>query len=176
LAVEFIDLYLIHWPVKGKYVETWKALENLYKDGAVRAIGVSNFLVHHLQELLASCEIKPAMNQVEYHPLLQQPDLHKFCIAKGIQLQAYAPLIQGRGMTIPTILEKSKKYGKSPAQILIRWDLQKEVVTIPKSSTPKRIVENTQVFDFRLTNDDMARIDALDQGLRVGSDPDNFDF
>lgn len=176
LDLDVIDLYLIHWPVKGRYVEAWGALEKLYQDGKVRAIGVSNFLIHQIQDILAACQVKPMLNQVEYHPLLRQPELHHFCIENMIQMEAWAPLMQGQGMTHPIILNIGEKYGKSPAQILIRWDLQKKVVTIPKSSTPHRIVENTKVFDFELTPEDMGRIDELDEGRRVGPDPDNFNF
>jgi diketogulonate reductase-like aldo/keto reductase len=176
MDVDMIDLYLIHWPVKGRYVEAWRGLEKLYQDGLVRAIGVSNFLVHHLRDILAVCEIRPMLNQVEYHPLLRQPELHRFCIDNQIQLEAWAPLMQGQGMNHPLLVDIGAKHKKSPAQVLIRWDLQKEVVTIPKSITPHRILENSQVFDFELSAADMARIDALDEGKRIGADPDNFDF
>ena len=176
LNVETIDLYLIHWPVKGRYLEAWKALEKLYREGLVCAIGVSNFQIHHLQDILAVCQDKPVVNQVEFHPLLQQPELRRFCTENGIQLEAWAPLMQGHGMDHPLLVEIGGKYGKSPAQVLIRWDLQKEVVTIPKSVTPSRILENTQVFDFELSPEDLARIDALDEGQRFGADPDNFNF
>lgn len=175
LGLEYLDLYLIHWPVKGKYVETWKALEKLYKDGLVRAIGVSNHHVHHLQDILEAGEVVPAVNQVEFHPLLTQKELLAFCKEKGIQMEAWSPLMQGN-LQIPLLSELAEKYQKSPAQIVLRWDLQHGVVTIPKSVTPHRIEENAKVFDFTLSAEDMDKIDALNQNKRFGSDPDNFNF
>jgi len=176
LQLDVIDLYLIHWPVKGKYTETWKALEKLYTDGSVRAIGLSNFLVHHIQDILEICEIPPMVDQVEFHPQLRQPELHRFCVEHQIQLEAWAPLGQSRSLQNPAVVEIAEKHGKSPAQILIRWDLQLEVVTIPKSSKPERILENCQVFDFSLDSSDMERIGRLDENLRFSDDPDTFDF
>jgi len=176
LKMDYVDLYLIHWPVKGKYLETWKALEKLYRDGFVRAIGLSNFLIHHIQDILEICEVRPTVDQVEFHPELRQEGLHRFCIENQIQMEAWMPLGRGRTLTKPTIVAMAEKYGKTPAQILIRWDLQHEVVTIPKSIHPSRIVENSQVFDFEISPEDMARIDDLDENLRFGTDPDNFHF
>lgn len=176
LQLEVLDLYLIHWPVEGRYVESWKALEKLYQDGRVRAIGLSNFQIHHIEDILAMCKVKPVLNQVEFHPRLRQADLHQFCVQNQVQLQAWAPLMQGKALDIPEIVEIGEKYGKSAAQILIRWDLQHEVGTIPKSITPHRIIENSQVFDFQISEEDMATIDNLNQDKRVGPDPDNFDF
>lgn len=176
LGLEVVDLYLVHWPVKGKYNDTWRALEKLYKDGAVRAIGLSNFLVHHIQDILQVCEIPPAVDQVEFHPQLRQPALHHFCLEHHIQLEAWAPLGQSRTLENPIIQDIARKHGRTPAQVLIRWDLQLGVVTIPKSSNPGRILENSQVFDFSLDQDDLQRIDNLDENRRFSSDPDNFDF
>ena len=176
LGFDYVDLYLVHWPVKGKYKETYKALEKLYKDGYVRAIGVSNFQIHHLQDVLADCEIKPMVNQVEYHPRLTQKELLTFCRENGIQLEAWSPLMRGEILTEPTIVEIGKKYGKTPAQVVLRWDLQHGVVTIPKSVTPARIKENADIFDFSLTDEEMKQIDALNLNKRVGPDPDNFNF
>jgi methylglyoxal/glyoxal reductase len=176
LGLEFIDLYLIHWPVKGKYKETWKALEKLYKDGYVRAIGVSNFQVHHLQDVMADTEIKPMVNQVEFHPYLTQKELLAFCREHQIQLEAWSPLMQGEVVNVPLIRELAEKYGKTPAQIVLRWDLQHGVVTIPKSVKKERILENAAVFDFELSAEDMAKLDALNRNHRFGPDPDNFDF
>jgi methylglyoxal/glyoxal reductase len=175
LGLEYFDLYLIHWPVAGKYKETWKALEKLYKDGRVRAIGVSNFHVHHLKDLMADCEIAPMVDQVEYHPLLTQKDLLSFCKDHGIQLEAWSPLMQGN-LDNPMLIELGEKYQKSPAQIILRWDLQNGVVTIPKSVTESRIIENGNIFDFELTAEDMEKIDSLNSNKRFGPDPDNFDF
>ena len=176
LGMDVIDLYLVHWPVIGKYVETYRACEKLYQEGKVRAIGVSNFLVHHLEYLLPRIEVPPTINQVEWHPWLQLPALVRYCRKHNIQLEAWAPLIQGQGMNIPIVVEIGKKYGKSPAQVLLRWDLQRKVVTIPKSNTPSRIKENTEIFDFKLSREDMAAINALDENKRVAADPDYFDF
>lgn len=176
LGLDYLDLYLIHWPVAGKYKETWKALEKLYKDGRVRAIGVSNFHVHHLKDLMADAEIKPMVNQVEYHPNLAQTELLEFCKAEGIQMEAWSPLKQGELLSEPTIVEIAEKHGKSPAQIILRWDLQNGVVTIPKSIKEHRIIENADSFDFELSTEDMDRLNSLNKDERVGPDPDNFDF
>jgi methylglyoxal/glyoxal reductase len=176
LGLDYLDLYLIHWPVAGKYKETWKALEKLYKDGRVRAIGVSNFHVHHLKDLMADAEIKPMVNQVEYHPHLAQTELLEFCKAEGIQMEAWSPLKQGELLSEPTIVEIAEKHKKSPAQVILRWDLQNEVVTIPKSIKEHRITENADIFDFELSADDMDRLNSLNKNERVGPDPDNFDF
>ncbi|MEW5321369.1 aldo/keto reductase [Geobacillus thermoleovorans] len=176
LGFDYVDLYLVHWPVKGKYKETYRALEKLYKDGYVRAIGVSNFHIHHLQDVLADCEIKPMVNQVEYHPRLTQKELHAFCRENGIQLEAWSPLMRGEILSEPTIVDIGRNYGKTPAQVVLRWDLQHGVVTIPKSVTPARIKENADIFDFSLTDEEMKQIDALNLNKRVGPDPDNFNF
>ncbi|MFC5451617.1 aldo/keto reductase [Paenibacillus aestuarii] len=175
IGLDYIDLYLIHWPVKAKYKETWKALEKLYEDGAVRAIGVSNFQIHHLEDIMTDCNIAPFVNQVEYHPLLAQQQLRKFCQEHRIQLEAWSPLMQGR-LDEPVLMEIAARYGKSPAQIILRWDLQNLVVTIPKSANPARILENANIFDFSLSSKDMAKLDALDRSHRFGPDPDNFSF
>jgi methylglyoxal/glyoxal reductase len=176
LGLDYLDLYLVHWPVKGKYKETWRALEKLYKDGKVKAIGVSNFKVHHLEDILADCEIKPMVNQVEYHPRLAQNELLLFCKDNGIQMEAWSPLMQGELLDEPTLVELAEKYGKSVAQIILRWDLQNGVVTIPKSTKQHRIVENANIFDFELSLEDMAKIEGLNEDRRIGPDPDNFDF
>lgn len=177
LGLDYLDLYLIHWPLpsQGKFVETWKALEQLYKDGRVRAIGVSNFKVHHLEELIADCEVVPMVNQVEYHPRFNQRELHDFCKKHGIQLEAWSPLMQGGLLDEPTLVEIAKKYNKSTAQIIIRWDIQTGVVTIPKSVKPHRIAENADVFDFELSSEDMDKINALNKDQRMFADPDEFD-
>ncbi|TCS94811.1 diketogulonate reductase-like aldo/keto reductase [Hazenella coriacea] len=176
LDVEIIDLYLVHWPVRGKYKETWKALEKLYKEGWVRAIGVSNFQVHHLQDLIEDSEWKPMVNQVEFHPYLIQKELRDYCQQQQIQLEAWSPLMQGKVVEEPTIVQLAEKYGKTPAQIVIRWDLQHGVVTIPKSIKEHRIKENADVFDFELTTQDMELLDSLNRNQRFGPDPDNFNF
>jgi diketogulonate reductase-like aldo/keto reductase len=176
LGLDVLDLYLIHWPVAGKYKDTWRALEKLYKDGRVRAIGVSNFHVHHLQDLLSTAEIKPMVDQVEFHPYLAQNELLTFTKEQGIQLEAWSPLMQGELLNQPVLQEIAAKHNKSVAQTILRWDLQKGVVTIPKSIKEHRIIENASIFDFELSPEDMEKIDALNQNRRVGPDPDNFDF
>ena len=176
LDLDYLDLYLIHWPVKGKYKETWRAMETLYNEAKVRAIGVSNFHVHHLKDLFQDFKIKPMVNQVEYHPRLIQKELRTFCKEQGIQFEAWSPLMQGKLLDNPTLQEIANKYDKSIAQVIIRWDLQNGVVTIPKSIKEHRIIENSNVFDFELTKEDMEQIDSLNQNQRVGSDPDNFNF
>ncbi|WP_413305414.1 aldo/keto reductase [Bacillus sp. 1P10SD] len=176
LGLEYLDLYLIHWPVAGKYKEAWRALETLYKEGRVKAIGVSNFHVHHLEDIMKDAEIKPMVNQVEYHPRLAQKEVRAFCQEHGIQLEAWSPLMQGQLLDNEVLLGIAQKYNKSVAQVILRWDLQNGVVTIPKSIKEHRIIENSQVFDFELTAEDMEAIDSLNEDRRVGPDPDNFDF
>ncbi|ABO66160.1 aldo/keto reductase [Geobacillus thermodenitrificans] len=176
LGLEYLDLYLIHWPVEGKYKDAWRALETLYKEGRVKAIGVSNFQIHHLEDLMKDAEIKPMVNQVEYHPRLTQKELQSFCQEHGIQLEAWSPLMQGQLLNNEVLQEIANKYNKSVAQVILRWDLQNGVVTIPKTTKEHRIVENASVFDFELTEEDMKKIDGLNQNHRVGPDPDNFDF
>jgi diketogulonate reductase-like aldo/keto reductase len=176
LGLEYLDLYLIHWPVEGKYKEAWRALETLYKEGKVKAIGVSNFQIHHLKDLMEDAEVKPMVNQVECHPRLTQKEVQAFCKEQGIQLEAWSPLMQGELLDNEVLQAIATKHGKSVAQVILRWDLQNGIVTIPKSTKEHRIVENSTVFDFELTAEEMNRIDGLNQNHRVGPDPDNFDF
>ncbi|MBJ9987166.1 aldo/keto reductase [Paenibacillus sp. S28] len=176
LGLDYLDLYLIHWPVAGKYKEAWRAMEQLYKVGRVKSIGVSNFQVHHLEDLMKDAEIVPVINQVEFHPMLTQKELRDFTKQHNIQLEAWSPLMQGELLNHPLLKELADKYGKSIAQVILRWDLQHEVVTIPKSTKEHRIVENASLFDFELSREDMDRIDGLNENRRVGPDPDNFDF
>ncbi|MED3690460.1 aldo/keto reductase [Peribacillus butanolivorans] len=176
LGLEYLDLYLIHWPGKDKYLETWKALEKLYNEGKVKSIGVSNFHVHHLEKLLANSEIKPVVNQIELHPLLTQVEIRDYCEKHDIKVEAWSPLGRGSLIEEPTINHIAKKHGKSSAQVLIRWHLQHEIVVIPKSITPSRIEENAQVFDFSLSLNEMNQIDALNKNERFGSNPDEILF
>ncbi|MAU14766.1 MAG: aldo/keto reductase [Muricauda sp.] len=176
LGTEYLDLYLIHWPKGELSKETWKALERLYKEKRVRAIGVSNFLQHHLEDLLTSAEIVPMVNQMEFHPYLVQQDLIDYCNAKSIQYEAWSPLMQGNIFDLDIMKDVASKYNKTIAQIVLRWDLQKGVVTIPKSSKKERIISNSELFDFELSEEDMKLLDGLDRGKRFGPDPDNFDF
>lgn len=176
LGFDYVDLLLIHWPVPGRFLEAWEVFQKLYEQRKARAIGVSNFLEHHLAELLPRASVVPAVNQVEWHPWLRQPGLMSYCRSRGIQLTAWSPLMQGRVVEVPELVEIGKKHGKTPAQVAIRWGLQHQVIMIPKSVHRERIIENAQVFDFQLTPEEMARIDALDRNQRLGPDPNHFDF
>ncbi len=176
LGTDYVDLYLVHWPVKNCYLDAWKEMEEIYQSGRAKAIGVSNFTIHHLEDILNTCEIKPTVNQVEFHPLLLQPALLDFCKQHQIQMEAWSPLIQGQIMDVKEVSQIAKKYGKTPAQIALRWNLQHQVVTIPKSIKPHRIIENAALFDFELSQPDMNLLNGLDQKKRVGPDPDNFNF
>lgn len=176
LGLDYVDLYLIHWPVKDKYIDTWKALEHLYEQGEVKAIGVCNFQIHHLESLMAACKVAPMVNQFECHPLLSQKELIRYCKEHQIQPEAWRPLMKGNHLNHPEILMLADQYGKTAAQIILRWHLQNGVVVIPKSSNEARIRENAHIFDFTLSHEDMLRIDGLNQNHRTGADPDNFDF
>ncbi|WP_026695195.1 aldo/keto reductase [Peribacillus kribbensis] len=176
LGLEYLDLYLIHWPVKGKYKETWRAIEKLYKDGRVRAIGVSNFHIHHLEDLLDDADIVPMVNQVEYHPSLTQEELHEYCRKHSIQLEAWSPLMRGQLLNNPVLMDIAKTYNKTVPQVILRWDIQNEVVTIPKSIKETRIIENADIFDFELTQAEMDKISSLNENKRVGTNPDSFDL
>ncbi|WP_232697671.1 aldo/keto reductase [Brevibacillus daliensis] len=171
LGLEYIDLYLIHWAVPGMYKETWKALEKLCKDGYVRAIGVSNFHIHHLEDLLQDCEVKPMLNQVELQPFLTQKELLAYCNEQQIAVEAWRPLMRGN-LDVPLIKELAAKYEKTPAQIVLRWDIQNGVLVLPKSVNRERIEENSQLFDFELSHEDMQKIDGLNSNKRFGPDPD----
>ena len=176
LGTDYLDLYLIHWPKGELSKETWKALEQLYKEERVRAIGVSNFLQNHLEDLLPSVEIVPMVNQMEFHPYLVQQDLIDFCVSKNIQYEAWSPLMQGQIFDLDVMKDLASKYNKTIAQVVLRWDLQKGVITIPKSSKPERIKANANLFDFELSDEDVQLLDSLEKGKRFGPDPNNFDF
>lgn len=176
LGFDYVDLYLVHWPVKGKYKAAWRAMEEIYATGRARAIGVSNFLVHHLDDVLSDAHVKPMVNQFEFHPRLTQPHVVEACRRHGIVPEAWSPLMKGKVADIPQIREVAGRYGKTPAQVVLRWNLQRGIVTIPKSVRRERLAENAGLFDFELAPEDVARIDALDRGERVGPDPDNFSF
>ncbi len=173
LGTDYVDLYLIHWPVPGKRADSWRALERILADKRARAIGVSNYMVRHLEEVLARSPVVPAVNQVEFNPFLYQRGLLEFCQRKGIQLEAYSPLTKGYRLGHPALTEVARRYGKSPAQVLIRWCLQRDTVVIPKSSQPERIRENASVFDFELSAADLAVLDGLNEDLHTGWDPTN---
>jgi 2,5-diketo-D-gluconate reductase A len=178
LGLDYIDLLLIHWPVpsRDRYVETWTTLETLLARGAVRAIGVSNFLPEHLDRLLAEAETVPAVNQIEIHPTFTNEAVVAATRAKGIAVEAYSPLGQGKDLGSGAVTELAATYGKTPAQIVLRWHLQQGTIVIPKSVTPERMAENLDVFDFSLTGADLAAISALNADARIGADPATADF
>jgi diketogulonate reductase-like aldo/keto reductase len=171
LQTSYLDLYLIHWPQPGTTFETWRAMEELYEKGQIRAIGVCNFLIPHLNRLMENSRIKPMVNQFEFHPELVQPELLKFCQDNQIQPEAWRPIMKGRVNEIGLLQELAEKYQKSPVQIVLRWDVQKGVVTIPKSVTPERIISNADIFDFEISAEDIALIDTLNRNARMGEDP-----
>lgn len=193
LGLDVIDLYLVHWPVSGKFKETWKALVHLYQEGAVKAIGVSNHRIQDLQTLIDDSGVVPAVNQVELHPVLTQKELLQYCKQQGIQMEAWSPLMQGHlnnptsaegnsikdeGKSVDSLLlpTLAGRYHKTIAQIVLRWHIQNGVVVIPKSVHENRILENSQIFDFELHDKDMEKIDALNMTKRFGPDPDNIKF
>ena len=174
LQLDYIDLYLIHWPIPSLHFQTWQALEELYEEKEVRAIGVSNFYIHHLEPLLEQCRIAPMINQVELHPLLQLPELRRYCTEHNICIEAWAPIMRGKVRRITLLSRLAEKYKKTPVQIALRWAWQNGIVVIPKSSNPQRIRSNTDIFDFSLEEEEMQKIAALDRGRRLGPHPDNF--
>jgi diketogulonate reductase-like aldo/keto reductase len=177
LGLEYVDLYLVHWPIAGRIVPAWRAMEELARAGQVRAIGVSNHLRPHLDELLRAAAVIPAVNQIEFHPYLQSRPLRTFCRENKIQLEAWSPLMKaGSLLRDPVLVEIAKRHGKSVAQVVLRWDIQSGVVTIPKSARAARITENAAIFDFALSAGEMTAIDALDRNQRVGADPHHFPF
>jgi len=171
LGMEQVDLYLVHWPVEGLRHDTWRAMERILADGKARAIGVSNYTARHLDELLARAKVPPAVDQVEFSPFLHQRALLEHCRRNGIQLEAYGPLVRGHKMDDPTLERIALEHGRTPAQVLLRWGIQHELVVIPKSVRPERIRENADLFGFALDADDMAALDGLDEGYRTSWDP-----
>jgi methylglyoxal/glyoxal reductase len=171
LGLDYVDLYLIHWPVPERRRESWRALETVVEEGRCRAIGVSNFTVAHLDELLQSARVVPAVNQVELHPFLQQEQLVRYCAKHRIVVEAYSPLTKGRRLADPRLVSIAREVGRSPAQVLIRWSLEKGFVVIPKSADRERIVANADVFDFELDDKATARLDRLEESLRTAWDP-----
>ncbi|MEV4036228.1 aldo/keto reductase [Streptomyces umbrinus] len=176
LGLDYVDLYLIHWPMpaKDKYIDTYKAFEKLYADGRTKAIGVSNFLPEHLEKLIDATSVIPAVNQIELHPHLQQHASREYHAEQGIATEAWSPLGSGKGLLeVPAIVAIAQKHNRTPAQIVLRWHIQIGNVVIPKSVTPSRIKENIDVFDFSLDTEDIAAISALNEDRRVGSNPAN---
>jgi len=180
LGSDYVDLFLIHWPLPtkydGDYVSTWQTLEEFYRDGRARSIGVSNFQPHHLRRLHEECEVPPAVNQIEIHPYFTQPEVRGFCGQHQIAVEAWAPLAQGAVIGDPTIDEIAGRVGKTPAQVVLRWHIERGDIVFPKSATPDRIRENIDIFDFELSGEDVEAITALDRGKRNGPDPDTFDL
>jgi methylglyoxal/glyoxal reductase len=175
LKLDYLDLYLLHWP-KDLDKDSWRALEELYGMGKIRAIGVSNYHQHHLEDLYTTARIKPMVDQVEFHPKLTQEVLREFLKNENIMMESYSPLIRGGILDIPLLQDLSNKYKKSISQIVLRWNIQKGIVVLPKSVTPSRIKENFEIFNFDLDVEDIKDIDALNENFRTGADPDNFDF
>ena len=178
LGLKKIDLYLMHWPYPGKYLESWKQMEALYKEGFIGAIGVCNFHQHHLERLLEVAEVVPAINQIELHPLLSQKPLRDYCKAKGIRLQAYTPLARMDPKLVehPVLIKLAKKYNKTIPQVILRWDVQEGIIVIPKSGNKNRIKENIQIFDFELTKSEIFEIEGINEDYRVRFDPDTVDY
>ena len=178
LGFDYLDLFLIHWPLPtrygGDFVSTWKTLEEFYRDGRARSIGVSNFQPHHLRRLHTEAEIPPAINQIEVHPYLTQDDVRTFCAEHQIAVEGWSPLGQGRELDDPTIREIAERIGKTPAQVVLRWHIERGDIVFPKSVTPARIKENFAIFDFELSGEDVEAISALDKNERSGPDPDTF--
>ncbi|MYT73575.1 MULTISPECIES: aldo/keto reductase [unclassified Streptomyces] len=176
LGLDHLDLFLIHWPLpdKGDFTQTWKALEEIYRSGRAKAIGVSNFQPHHLRRLLENSEVVPAVNQIEVHPYLTQDDARAFGAEHDIATEAWSPIAQGKVLDDPTIGRIADRVGKTPAQVTLRWHIQRGDIVFPKSSTPKRIKENFDLFDFELTEGDLGEISALNRDERTGPDPDRF--
>lgn len=176
LGLDYLDLYLIHWPVPGRFQETWRALERIYRDKRVRAIGVSNFQIHHLEELIQVAEVIPMVNQVELHPWLSQVPLREYCRRRNIAMEAWAPLARGRVLDDPLLEEIAVRHGKNTAQVTLRWHLQNDVIVIPKSVHRERIIGNADIFDFELSSQEMGAIEGLNGDRRTGPDPDNINF
>jgi len=173
LGLDYVDLYLIHWPVENLRLESWRALEKIYVDGSCKSIGVSNYMERHIDEILESFSIKPAVNQVEFSPFLYLKELQQYCVSNGIALESYSPLTKGYKLNDSRLVEYAEKYNKSTSQILIRWCLQKGAICIPKSSQKNHIKENADVFNFKITDTDMNSLDNLNENYHSTWDPTN---
>jgi diketogulonate reductase-like aldo/keto reductase len=171
LQMDYVDLYLVHWPIKQTRKDTWEALEQIYAEKKARAIGVANYYEPHLDELYGYADVRPMVNQVEYSPFLQLPSLRERCRKEGIVMQAYTPLVRGKRFDDPRLKSIALKYGKSPAQVILRWDIQQGICPIPKSVSHTRLQENFDVFDFELSQEDMQILNGCDEGLRVCENP-----
>lgn len=178
LRRRIIDLLLLHWPYPGKFAESWKVLEGFYRKGVCRAIGVANFKIHHLEELMESAEIAPMVDQFERHPMYQERELTEYCKSHGILPEAYTPFarMDERLFSDERLNNVARRYGKRPTQVILRWNYQHGVVSIPKTSSPERMQENASIFDFELSSEDMALIDSMESGTLVRHDPDTCDY
>ena len=177
LGLDYLDLYIIHWPGQDdNYIEVYKALEELYNKNKVKTIGVSNFHVHHLEKLLANTTVVPAVNQIEFQPRLTQLEVREYCKKHGIQVEAWSPLMNGEILNDPTLVEIAEKYHKSTAQVVLKWDLQNDVITIPKSMTPSRFRENLDIYDFTLSGEELEKISSLNEDFHYGPNPEVYNF
>jgi len=179
LGVDYVDLFLMHWPLPTKYggdfVSTWQTLEEFYRDGRARSIGVSNFQPHHLRRIHQECEITPAVDQIEVNPYLTQDDVRGFCAEHQIAVEAWSPLARSKALDDPTIDDIARRYGKTPSQVILRWHIERGDIVFPKSVSPARIRENIDIFDFELAGEDVEAISALNRNQRTGPNPDTFD-
>jgi 2,5-diketo-D-gluconate reductase A len=179
LGLEYLDLFLIHWPLPGidvDYIETWKAMEEIYASGRCRAIGVSNFQAHHLRRLFSQAQVRPAVNQIEVHPYLTQEELRAFDADHEVVTEAWSPIAQGKVLGDPVVQRVAERYSRTPAQVVLRWHVQRGDVVFPKSVSRERMQENFELFDFELDGDAMGDLTALDRGERTGPDPDTFNY
>jgi 2,5-diketo-D-gluconate reductase A len=179
LGFEYLDLFLVHWPLPGidvDYVETWKAMEEIYASGRARSIGVSNFQAHHLRRLFGETEVRPAVNQIEVHPYLAQEELRAFDADHEIVTEAWSPIAQGKVLDDPAVVRVAERYSRTPAQVVLRWHVQRGDVVFPKSVNRERMQQNFELFDFELDGDAMGDLSALDRGERTGPDPDTFNY
>ncbi len=178
LGLDYVDLYLVHWPIKDKYVSVWKEMEKIAQSGKVRAVGVSNYQENHLKEIIALKSLLPAVNQIELHPYLSQEPLVEFCTQYDIKIESWSPLCANKNNLLqePSLKKIGEKYSKTAAQVVLRWNIERGLIVIPKSSNPVRQAENIDVFDFELTVGDMQKINALNKDLRVGPHPDEVGF
>jgi diketogulonate reductase-like aldo/keto reductase len=174
LDMDYVDLYLIHWPVKGRN-ESWKAMEELLKQGKCKAIGVSNFMINHLEDLKKNSSVLPAVNQIEFNPFVYEKDVIEHCHNLGVAIEAYTPIARGRKFENNAIKELSNKYGKTEAQLMLRWELQHNAIVIPKSANPERIKENADIFNFSISDEDIKALDSLDENLRYSPNPHSYD-
>ena len=175
LDTDYVDLYLIHWPISRRRNESWKAMEELLEKGKCKAIGVSNYMINHLEDLKKNSSVLPAVNQIEFNPFVFEREVKEYCQNLGVAVEAYTPIARGRKFKHQDIKRLSDKYGKTEAQVMLRWGIQHNVIVIPKSSSPERIKENADIFNFNISDEDMGVMNSLDEDLRYSPDPHNYD-